>query len=124
MNKTERFNLANDIEFYDACMNFIQANKGKGNPFQTIGDRARLVEELEKCGFTITRCEKIKPETKSFTVDERATIEVVNFDVNKSWIRWFLPDFADNGNIDLPKGNWKLLSRRGTEIIVERIETN
>lgn len=54
------FKLANDFDFYEALMD---AEDGKPplqrNSFQTIGDRVRLLKELEKRGFTITR--KTKP---------------------------------------------------------------
>jgi hypothetical protein len=53
-------------------------------------------------------------------INERAIVEVINFDENTSWIRWYLPDFSDNGNIDLPKGgNYQLKERIGNIVTVE-----
>lgn len=51
------FNLANDIEFYDACMDFEDGipTMRKNRPLQTIGDRIRLIKCLEKHGFTIVK---------------------------------------------------------------------
>jgi len=51
----EKFQIANDIEFYDACLNFMDGGKS----LNTIGDRVRLIETLEKSGFTITKLKKI-----------------------------------------------------------------
>ena len=55
-------------------------------------------------------------------VPERAIIEVVNFEGQLSWIRWYLPDWSNNGNIDLPPNkNFKLKSRVGERVTVEEI---
>lgn len=55
----------------------------------------------------------------TFTVNEQAIVEVVNFETNKAWIRWYLPDFSDNGNIDLPDGKWKEVSRTEDQLTLE-----
>lgn len=56
------------------------------------------------------------------TISEIAEIEVCNFDKNNAWIRWYMPDFSDNGNINLPKGkNYKLKQRVGDKVTVEKI---
>ena len=125
--KEERFALANDIEFYDACLNFMDALKLSNNPLQTIGHRMALIEELEKNGFTITKTDE-KIERMNVVVDKNATVEVVNL----SWIRWYMPnfenpaheDFSKCGNIDLPKNkNWKIKHRIGNRVTVEEILT-
>ncbi len=55
-------------------------------------------------------------------VPERAEVEVCNFDKDTAWVRWYMPDFSDNGNIDLPKGeNYKLKQRVGDNVTVEVI---
>lgn len=54
-------------------------------------------------------------------INEKAEIEVCNFDKETAWIRWYLPDFSDNGNVNLPKGNYKLKERKGKEVTVEHI---
>lgn len=60
MNKEERFQMANDFDFYCAVTDAIDgANPLQRNPFHTIGDRMRLIEELEKQGFVITKVEKV-----------------------------------------------------------------
>ena len=124
-NKHERFTLANDIEFYDVCLNLTDVLGLSKNPFQTIGERMTLIEELEKNGFTITKGEKPKIETVTVEVDTKANIEIINFDSENSWVRWYFPDFSDNANIDLPKGkNWKLKHRIGNKVTVEEILTD
>ena len=62
-----------------------------------------------------------KEDVNNITVEinEQAEIEVINFDEKLSWIRWYLPDFSDNGNIDLPEGNYKLKERVGNKVTVE-----
>ena len=50
-----------------------------------------------------------------------AEIELINFDEEHAWIRWYLPDWSDNGNIDLPKGNYKIIDRNGSEVTLEEI---
>ena len=58
--------------------------------------------------------------TVSVTIPERAEIEVINFDENTSWIRWMMPDWSDNGNVNLPTGkNYKLKERNADTVIVE-----
>ncbi len=57
----------------------------------------------------------------TFEISESAEIEVCNFDEDTSWIRWNLPDFSDNGNIDLPRGHYKIKSRKGNKVTVESI---
>ena len=32
--------------------------------------------------------------------------EYIPFDNLASWIRWYNSDFSDNGNLDLPTGEW------------------
>lgn len=54
-------------------------------------------------------------------ISGRAIVEVINFDEKTSWIRWYFPDFSDNGNIDLPEGNYKLKNRVGDKVTVEKI---
>lgn len=55
----DKFKLANDLDFSFAIMD---AEEGKRplaqNAFQTIGDRIRLIEELEKRGFHIVKIQK------------------------------------------------------------------
>lgn len=52
----EKFTLANDIEFYNACMDFYYGRKPlQKNMFGTIGDRKRFLDELEKNGFIIVK---------------------------------------------------------------------
>lgn len=46
------------------------------------------------------------------------TLEVINFDETTSWLRWFLPDWSDNGNINLPAGQWEIIGK-GNEITEE-----
>jgi len=60
-------------------------------------------------------------EQLTFEVNKNAIAEIVNFSPEKSWIRWFLPDFSDNGNIDLPVGNYKEVRREGDKMIIEQI---
>lgn len=59
LTENEKFKLANDTDFYDAIMD---AEDGKPplqkSPFKTIGDRMRLITELEKRGFVITKVTK------------------------------------------------------------------
>ena len=50
------------------------------------------------------------------SINENAIIEVVNFDENTSWLRWYLPDFSDCGNINLPEGNWDIETHSGCEV--------
>ncbi len=57
----------------------------------------------------------------TIAVVERAVVEVINFSPEKSWLRWYLPDFSDNGNVDLPEGNWKIASREGCKLNLEKI---
>jgi hypothetical protein len=54
-------------------------------------------------------------------VNENAEIEVVNFDEKLSWIRWYLPDFSYNGNINLPEGNYVIKDRKGNKVTLEKI---
>jgi hypothetical protein len=61
------------------------------------------------------------PEIITKHVEKDAIIELINFDEETSWIRWFLPDWSNNGNIDLPKGNYKVISRNGVEIKLQKI---
>lgn len=57
--KMEKFTLANDLDFYNACADFIDGKKAlQRNPLQNVGDRARLLEELEKHGFTVIKTKK------------------------------------------------------------------
>lgn len=58
----------------------------------------------------------------TYTVFEQAEVEVVHFTEDTTWIRWYLPDFSENGNIDLPNGNWQLKCRVGDKLTVERIK--
>jgi len=51
----EYFNMANDIDFGNACEIFTAENKRGLRPFATIGDRIRLIEHLENWGFEITK---------------------------------------------------------------------
>jgi hypothetical protein len=126
--KEERFALASDIEFYDACLNFMDALKLSSNPLQTIGHRVALIEELEKKGFTITKTDE-KIERINVAVDKNANVELINL----SWIRWYMPnfenpnheDFSKCGNIDLPKHKcWKIKERMGNIVTVEEILTD
>jgi len=58
MKKTEReiFEIANDFNFSEACNDFHDNSSAlQRNKFQTIGDRIRFIQELEKNGFTITK---------------------------------------------------------------------
>jgi hypothetical protein len=56
MTNVEKFTLANDVDFYVACMEFYESkNILQRNPLQTIGDRVKLIECLEKHGFTIIK---------------------------------------------------------------------
>jgi hypothetical protein len=56
MSNTERFQIANDIDFYDACLDFYDGKKPlQKNPMQTVSDRIRLIECLEAKGFTIIK---------------------------------------------------------------------
>lgn len=56
MTKIEKFELANDIEFYDACCDFYDGiNPLQRNPVQLVKDRMRLIECLEAKGFTIIK---------------------------------------------------------------------
>lgn len=58
----------------------------------------------------------------SHKIHKDAIIEIENFDKRTSWIRWYMPDFSDNGNIDLPKGyNYKIKSRKGDKVTVEKL---
>lgn len=59
MSDKDKLELANDPNFYDACMATYDA-KGTdrvnyGNLLQTIGDRYSLIDELEKKGFEIRK---------------------------------------------------------------------
>ena len=52
----EKFELANDFRFSEACLNAWDKKPPlRENPFQTIGDRIVLIQELEKQGFKIVR---------------------------------------------------------------------
>ena len=56
--KTEKqkFSMANDIAFSTALLDVVDgAPKWQTNPLQNIGDRIRLITELEKAGFIIKR---------------------------------------------------------------------
>ena len=56
MSKSEKFELANDIDFWDACMDFNDGKKElQRNPLQMVGDRIRLIECLEAKGFIISK---------------------------------------------------------------------
>lgn len=56
-------------------------------------------------------------------ISKKSIIEVINFDKETSWIRWYHPDFSNNGNINLPKGhNYKLKNRVGDKVTVEIIK--
>jgi hypothetical protein len=56
MEEIEKYKLANDIRFIDAIMT---AQEGapilQKDKFKTIGDRVRLISELEKKGFKIVK---------------------------------------------------------------------
>ena len=69
---------------------------------------------------TTTKNELIATELLA-TIDEKAEVEIVNFDDQTSWIRWYLPDFSDNGNINLPKGNYKITNRVGSNVSIRLI---
>lgn len=58
--KEKFFQIANDFNFLVAVQEAEMASKNKHNPFSfhTIGDRMRLLEELEKQGYQVS---KIKP---------------------------------------------------------------
>jgi len=59
--------------------------------------------------------------TTTVAIVEQAITEIINFTPEISWVRWYLPDMSDNGNIDLPKGNWKIASREGCMLTLEKI---
>lgn len=44
-------------------------------------------------------------------VDSKAVVEIIQHTPNMAWLRWYMPDFSDNGNIDLPVGKWEIKSR-------------
>jgi len=123
--ESEKFKLANDIEFYGACLDFMDGiDPERKNHLSRVGDRIRLITDLENNGFAINRIEgfkKIEQETTEVNVSTKATVEVVNHDKKKSWVRWYMPDFSDNGNIDLPEGNYKIKTRIGRKITLEKI---
>ena len=56
MNENDKFDLANDIKFLIA-VETAQNDKPplQTNPFNSIGDRIRLITELEKQGFKIVK---------------------------------------------------------------------
>ena len=54
-------------------------------------------------------------------INEKANIEVINFN-GIAWIRWHLPDFSDNGNIDLPNGKYDIKERKGNKVIIKRVK--
>lgn len=55
-NEKEVFEMANDLDFYIAIDEAIQRSRpGQTNPMKTIGDRVRLIRELEKKGFEIRK---------------------------------------------------------------------
>lgn len=119
----ENFEIANDLHFWDACMDFMDGIKtATTNPLKTVGDRMRLISDLEKNGFTISKIKNFKKSKDEITVtvSEQAIVEVLNFDKNNSWVRWHFLDFSDNGNINLPKGkNYKIKRRIGDKVILE-----
>lgn len=59
------------------------------------------------------------------SVPAGAIAEIINFDEQTSWIRWYMPDFSNNGNINLPSGNYKIKNQifKSDEILIilERI---
>ena len=62
MSKEELFEIANDIDFWDACMDFNDGKKElQRNPLQMVGDRMRLIECLEAKGFTIVKSKPQQP---------------------------------------------------------------
>jgi len=68
MSSKEKFEIANDLDFWDACMDFYDGNKPlQRNPLQMIGDRIRLIECLEAKGFTIV---KIKDQQENMAFAE------------------------------------------------------
>ena len=122
--KQKRFQLANDLDFYDACCNFVDRyiTEKTNDPLKTVGLRMGLIEELEKNGFVITKGEKPANDDVILTIDPKATIEIINHDAENSWVRWYFPDFSDNGNIDLPSGkNYRLKTRIGNKVTIEKI---
>lgn len=61
MTDKDKFDLANDINFYGACMaTYDGAKPLQKNCLQTLGDRVRLITELEKSGFTIVKIDTEK----------------------------------------------------------------
>ena len=44
-------------------------------------------------------------------VPKDAICEIVNFENLKVWVRWYTPSFSDNGNIDLPPGQWSIVGK-------------
>lgn len=56
LTKKEKQDLANDLDF---CSAILEATRGarplQEDPFHTIADRIRLLEELEKRGFRVVR---------------------------------------------------------------------
>ncbi len=56
LSEKEIFDIANDISFWDACMDTVDGAKPlQRNPLQMVGDRMRLIESLEKHGFRVIR---------------------------------------------------------------------
>lgn len=80
-----------------------------------VGDQQHLIHIVP---FNTFNMEK---KQLTFTVHAYAVAEIVNFEGNKSWIRWYLPDFSDNGNIDLPDGKYELANRVGDQLTVKEI---
>jgi hypothetical protein len=59
MTDKEKFKLANNGKFHDACLDLMDNQTPlKKNPLQTIGDRIKFIEILEKNGFTIVEINK------------------------------------------------------------------
>ena len=55
----EALDMANDFDFYLAIDEAMHGSRpGQTNPMQMIGDRIRLIRELEKKGFEIRKVGK------------------------------------------------------------------
>lgn len=61
LSEREIFEMANDVDFLLAIE---EAQEGKSpmqrRPFNTIGDRMRLIKELKKHGFEIVKVKQLK----------------------------------------------------------------
>lgn len=143
LDNNQKFALSNNINFSIAIMDAEDAVSKDKWKFRTIGDRIKFIEALEANGFTIVETDTLKEvlskddfdaivgtvEDTSFIVEVNpiAEIEMINFDKNTAWLRWYLdgfdipnhPNMAKCGNINLPEGkNYRIRKRVGDKVTI------